>query len=65
MQRRLVIVAVQHELGAVLAQHVAQRAGVGQPAEIVRALDRRMMDQHDAERLLALERRQISASRAS
>ena len=58
VQRRLMVMAVQHQLGAVLAQHVAERAGIGQPAEIMRALDRRMMDQDDAERLLALELRQ-------
>ena len=54
MQRGFVMVAMQHEFRAVLAQHIAERSGIRQPAKIMRAFDRRMMDQDDAERLLAL-----------
>ena len=36
-------------------QHRAARFGIGQPAEKVRASDRRVMNQYDAERLLALQ----------
>src|ERR1041384_85153 len=47
--------AVQHELGAELAQHVAHLVGIAQSSEMMRAFGRRMMDQHHAERVLATE----------
>ena len=58
MQRRLMVMAMQHQLGAVLVQHFAQGLGVGQAAEKVRARGRRVMDQHDTKQLLASELRQ-------
>ena len=49
------MMAMQHQFGAVLTQHIAERSGIGQAAKAIGALDRRMMDQDDAEDLLALE----------
>ena len=46
--------AVQHQLRAVLPQHVAQGLSVAQAAKIMCAFDRRMMDQHRAKCLLAV-----------
>src|SRR5204862_2475367 len=44
VQRCLMVMAMQHQLGAVLGQHVAERPGVGEPAKIMGAFDWRMMD---------------------
>src|SRR3954463_8750436 len=49
------MMTMQHELGAVLGEHVAKRGGVGQPAKIIGSCEWRMMDQHDAKHLLAFE----------
>ena len=53
--------AVQQQLGAVLAQHLAKLRRIMQLAEAAHAGDRRVMDQDDAEQLLLLQRGQSVA----
>src|SRR5437763_1887208 len=43
------VVAVQHELGAMLREHVQERRRVSEPLVPWAPAERRMMDQHHAE----------------
>ena len=54
-----VVVAVQHQLGAVFRDQPPERPGVDEPLEAVAALrGRRVMDQHDAEQAFVRKMRQ-------
>ena len=55
-QRLLVMVAVQHEFGAACTQHFAQFRRIDQPAEVVRVLDRWVMNHDHAEQAFAAKR---------
>ncbi len=59
VHRMHVIVAVQHELGAVFRDQAAERPGVDEALEAVGALHgRRVMDQHDAEQAFVRKMRE-------